>query len=846
MNNRKSSFKKATAIMLSIAIAISTSAISIPVVAAEVSASQSVSDSEGYFKYIILEDGTAQITGHTGNPTEITIPKKIGNAIVTSINDFAFQDFSDLKIVNLPDTITYIGYYAFNGTAYYLDKSNWNDGSLYIGDYLIKVNEETTGEYIIKEGTKAIANLAFGDCNKITDIIIPDSVTFRYTSRHTSMNMSEYSVYSFNVFEYCENLNTLKVSDTNTKYSTKDGVLFDKDKTKLIFCPRSKSGKYIIPEGVNRIGSEAFKYCGKLTDIILPDSLKYIEGSAFYSCTNLTNLSIPESVIAIGCNDNNIFDPNFGNSIFGECPSIEKIEVSENNKKYTSENGVLFNKDKTTFIYCPAKTSELTVPETTEYILPHSFEDAFELKKLNLLCEVDFYDIFGDIPFYNCNNLEEINVTKDNSFYSSIDGILYDTSLSEIIFCPLGKTGTVTLPENINVIENAFSYREKITSIILHKDIVEIANDAFEKCTSLKEIKVDDKNDYYCDIDGVLFDKNKKKLVTFPNQKSDTYVIPDSVNTVCTFAFDNCSNLRSLTIPNSVTNIENCAFNYCNNLTKINLPGNLINLGSRAFSNCENLKDIVLPDGLQKLGDYCFSNCTSLTNINIPDSVTYIGDSCFSNCTSLVNINIPDTVTYIGSNALGYTPIISDESKREDGALYIGKHLIDINFDVSGKFIIKNGTKTICRSAFINRKNITSVVIPESVTRIEEYTFIMCENIKEITLPKSIEYIAPFSIGFTSPYSLTEDFVLYGWSNTIVEEYAKNNEITFIAIAADIPVGDINLNGKITVQDVTLLQRYCANDIELDNNQLIKADFNGNGVINISDATAIQRKIAED
>ena len=176
--------------------------------------------------------------------TSITIPNS-----VTSIGRTVFYNCASLTNITIPNGVTVIGDYAFANTAYYNDKSNWENGVLYIGKHLIKAEESISGAYSIKSGTSTIAYSAFYDCTSLKSITIPDSVT----------SIVDYAFYN------CSSLTSV-----------------------------------VIPDSVASIGDSAFSWCQSLTNITIPDSVTSIEDYAFYGCENLASVTIPNSVTSIG------------------------------------------------------------------------------------------------------------------------------------------------------------------------------------------------------------------------------------------------------------------------------------------------------------------------------------------------------------------------------------------------------------------------------------------------------------------------------------------------------------------------------------------------------------------
>ena len=168
----------------------------------------------------------------------------------------------------------------------------------------------------------------------------------------------------------------------------------------------------------------------------------------------------------------------------------------------------------------------------------------------------------------------------------------------------------------------------------------------------------------YTDEYGVMFSPDRKRLLSAPRNLV-SYTIPDTVTTICDWAFSSCSRLTSLTMPDSVTTIGECALLECYHLAKFTIPESVTSIGDNAFKHCRVLPSLTIPDSVTAIGDFAFGRCESLTSLTIPNSVTSIRDWTLSWCFSLTSLTIPDSVTSMGQGAL-YGCDNLNQSTREE------------------------------------------------------------------------------------------------------------------------------------------------------------------------------------
>jgi hypothetical protein len=235
---------------------------------------------------------------------------------------------------------------------------------------------------------------------------------------------------------------------------------------------------------------------------------------------------------------------------------LTSINVDAANTQYSSENGVLFNKDKTTLICYPAgKTGSYVIPNSVTTIGDYAFAYCSGLTSVTIPNSVT---TLGKRAFYNCNGLS--SVTIPNSV----------TTIGDWAFESCNGLTSVTIPNSVTTVGvRAFGSCSGLTSVTIPNSVTTIGNLAFGSCSGLTDIYVDAANTQYSSENGVLFNKDKTTLVTCPGGKTGGYVIPNSVTTIGYGAFAVCEGLTSVIIGNSVTTIGNTAFIQCTGLTTV-------------------------------------------------------------------------------------------------------------------------------------------------------------------------------------------------------------------------------------------------------------------------------------
>ena len=268
-------------------------------------------------------------------------------------------------------------------------------------------------------------------------------------------------------------------------------------------------------------------------------SIKY---NAFRGCTSLKSITIPNSVMSIG------------SSAFRGCTSLTSITIPNSVTSIESD----------AFGGCTSLTS-ITIPNSVT-----SIES----------------DAFG-----GCTSLTAINVATRNQNYVSVNGVLYDKNKTVIIRYPAGKKDKSysILDGVMGICACAFETCVNLESITLPDSVTVMGLSVFNGCKSLTTINVAAGNENFVSVNGVLYDKDKTAIIRYPARKKDkNYNILNSVRFVHNNAFEDCTNLTSITIPNSVTSIESDAFGGCTSLTSIVIPKSVTSISFWAHLGYDN------------------------------------------------------------------------------------------------------------------------------------------------------------------------------------------------------------------------------------------------------------------
>ncbi len=485
---------------------------------------------------------------------------------VTSIGNCAFDNCFALVNVLLPDGLTCIGEYAFE-ECYCLSGITIPSSVSSIGRAAFEHCEKLAGSIVIPEGITRINRGTFFDCYELSSISIPVSVT----------NID------FLAFYCCNNLTDVYYAGTRSQW---EGIVIGNENQSLLnatihfkepatsgTCGQNLawkldangtltiSGKGPMANYSTMCDAPWYDSASSIKKVVIQSGVSSIGDYAFFWCANIKSVTIPSSVTSIG------------DGAFCWCQSLGEISVPNS---VASIGGSAF---------LGSGLTSIKLPKSLSGISDHMFLSCQQLTSITI---PEGVTSIGDEAFRECSGLTSISLP------SSL------TSIGELAFdgCSLKS---ITIPRNVS----------------------SIASNAFLWCSSLESIKVDSRNPYYCDRDGVLYSRNTSTLVRFPCAKKvgAIYILPYAVTTIGDWAFQACSGINYLILPTGVKMIGPAAFRY-SSVVGVYCPYYLTSIGNGAFLDCEKLYLISIPSTVNQIGDYAFYDCSSLKVINYGGSRT--------------------------------------------------------------------------------------------------------------------------------------------------------------------------------------------------------------------------------
>ena len=345
-----------------------------------------------------------------------------------------------------------------------------------------------------------------------------------------------------------------------------------------------------------------------------------------------------------------------------------------------------------------------------------------------------------------------------------------------------GTATALTIPSTINgvtvknIAAKAFVNNYTISSVTIPDTIESIGDFAFYGCPYLTSFSVSANNQYYSSLSDVLYNKNKSRIIQYPTAKntSTSYTIYSGTTSIAESAFSGNKILQTIIIPSGVTTIPDSAFNFCYKLTGISLSNNVTSIGKQAFAGCYGITSLTLPINCNTVSNYAFYSCIGITTLTLKGSAVSLGAYSFTSCKALNKVDITGDIASIGSYAFAICPLPD---------LYIP-------YNANSNTLINN---------YALSSTTLSVRLPRSVT-----------------------------LG-SSAFANIQNMLIYGYSGSLAQTYATNNNVDFQIY------GDVNDDGTIALADAMLISQYVNNQRTFTQRQIIAADVNMDGSVTSAD-----------
>lgn len=521
-------------------------------------------------------------------------------------------------------------------------------------------------------------------------------------------------------------------------------------------------GALVIPSElggcpVTGIGYCAFVGCGRMTSVTIPSSVRTIGNSAFQNCSGLTSVDIPDGVTSIG------------SQAFCSCYGLTSVSIPSS----VTEIGT------SAFYYCTGLTS-VTIPEGVTHLSAQVFCGCSGLTSVKIPSNVT--SIVGS-AFLCCTGLMSIEVDEANAFYCSEDGLLLDKAKTTLVAYPGGRRDEAMIPTNVTCIGSCAFWGASLSSVKIPSSVTSIGSEAFAQCDGLVSFAVDESNEAYCSVDGLLFDKAKTTLVACPGGRQGAVTVLPSVERIGDAAFSGCRAVTAVTIPKGVASIGYSAFRDCSSLSAVRYAGDApecvwdweiysgawnvtsyVLVGTKGWNGDpessdvpdawpvgdEHARPIVALDPSVKhtvafdLGEHGMRTGGGALSQDVGESSAAVAPEIvaddgweFTGWDADFSFVIDDMTVcaqYRKDGSSDLAPQMALVLQIEEGVIVGHSHVDgDGGCVTNGVLMIPAGVTSIGECALESAEEIEEVVIPASVRSIGDYAFGWCANLRKVT-----------------------------------------------------------------------------------------------------------------
>lgn len=702
---------------------------------------------------VLFDNGTAT----TAQPKLLFMPlAKTGSyrvpAGITEIPAEAFANCS-LSKVTVPTSVTKIGREAFANCL-----------------NLTSVLFETAqGEQALTIGARA-----FSGCTKLEKIVLParlSGITLtRYSVSGTEVLLDDVD----NAFAGCTALSSITVVTGNQSYKSVDGVLYSADGKTLYYCPATKSGVFAIPAGTQSIAPGAFIGCTALTEVTIPNTVTLVGECAFYGLSDkLTKVTFAGSAF------NDMVVDKYA---FRGCEKLATVVFEAGSRVTTLGEGA--------FMGCK-DIEAFEIPASVTQIKASAFADCIKLETLTFAANGKTLE-FGENAFNNCESLttvtlpanvskipgvfsgctslEAVNVADNSEYFTSVNGVVFNKAMTEILFFPQGKTGEYVVPGTVTVIADGVFRGVELDKLTIYNTVTVIGDDAFRQA-SIDVLEFVD-HDTLANATALTIGDH-----AFHGFATEDLVLPAHTKTMGSYVFQ-AATFDTITLNEGLENIGDYAFKGDRNLYNsgtLVIPSTVKTIGAHAFDG-SNLRYITLNEGLENIGDYAFYNIYYLYSISIPASVKSLGNHSFaySKLESGVEFAAGTVLETIGAHAFEATSLKEFEVPKS--VTSIGAYAFGSCYDLGIITFEEGGDKPLVIGT--EYSYVTTDYTGLTYTEIERgYTFYYCNHLETVELPSRLTEIAEYSFKDAGYYSY------YSGGNMEVS-FGENSQLQYIGAHA--------------------------------------------------------------
>ena len=352
----------------------------------------------------------------------------------------------------------------------------------------------------------------------------------------------------------------------------------------------------------------------------------------------------------------------------------------------------------------------------------------------------------GELSFDEAAAVTDIGKVFKQQYFTRFNELEYFTNLTAIpdsAFCFCSLLEEIRLPQGITSIGNtAFAYNDSLRFVELRDGLESIGQEAFSYCESLFEIYIPST---VTSIGAIAFSRCQNVEYVFVDERNTVYDSRNDCNAIIETATNTLIfGFKSSQIPESVVTIGNMAFYGCQFQTVPTFPSSLRSIGEDAFYDCQGLNRLVLPEGLERISSYAFRSC-DIEELTLPSTLTTIGQDCFE-FNNIHSLKIPASLTSIGMGAFSSNTELSEIVVEEGNPIYSSPNNCNAIYETSrGRIqqgcnttVFPEGTKILGWSSFQGMKQITTMIIPEGVVDLGDYTFYYCDGIRELSIPSTV------------------------------------------------------------------------------------------------------------